>query len=250
MGVDDAMIPLVDMMNFDDLHAMDDTCSTTYASFIFPCDTLPLHNVDHVKLFDCDDIAIDMPCYRSFVYPLIVCNMPENFSFKCFACNDDTNTCSVVTNLMNNCSLPMFVNNHAIFFNMNYHECSTITPMVACNKINNCSFACFACNNNDHMVYNEIAPIAFSTCGYCNSCHDKHVPMNDLHFHRAHNKLLDANGDVQRRRCIMMDDVFIYHAHTFFLLSMMCVGTRTIMSTSVEHELTKRALESIPHVSS
>src|SRR3954469_12954840 len=30
---------------------------------------------------------------------------------------------------------------------------------------------------------------------------------------------------------------------------MMCVGTRTIMSTSVEHELTKRALESIPQVS-
>src|SRR3954466_9091107 len=31
---------------------------------------------------------------------------------------------------------------------------------------------------------------------------------------------------------------------------MMCVGTRIIMSTSVEHEFTKRALESIPQVSS
>ena len=48
----------------------------------------------------------------------------------------------------------------------------------------------------------------------------------------------------------MMDDVFLYHAHTFFLWCMMCVGTRTRMSTSVEHELTKRALESIPQVSS
>ena len=47
-----------------------------------------------------------------------------------------------------------------------------------------------------------------------------------------------------------MDDVYLYHAHTFFLLYMMCVGTRTRMSTSVEHELTKRALESIPQVSS
>jgi hypothetical protein len=40
--------------------------------------------------------------------------------------------------------------------------------------------------------------------------------------------LLDANGDVPTKRYIMMDDVFIYHAHTLFLLSFVCVGTRTI----------------------
>ena len=53
------------------------------------------------------------------------------------------------------------------------------------------------------------------------------------------------NGDVPKRRCIMRDDVFIYHAHTIFLLSLVCVGTNGPMSTSIEHELTKRALESI-----
>jgi len=26
----------------------------TYDSLVFPCDTLPLHIVEHVKLFDCD----------------------------------------------------------------------------------------------------------------------------------------------------------------------------------------------------
>ena len=57
IGVDgDAMLPLVDMMNCDDLHAMDDTFDVTYARFIFPCDTLPSQNehhimhVDHVEL--------------------------------------------------------------------------------------------------------------------------------------------------------------------------------------------------------
>ena len=55
-GVDDAMIPLVDMMTCDDMHTMDDVCDITYDSFIFPCDTLPLHNVENVKLFDCDDL--------------------------------------------------------------------------------------------------------------------------------------------------------------------------------------------------
>ena len=48
ISVDDAMIPLVDMMNCDCLHAMDDTFDIAYDSFIFPCDDLPLHNVDHV----------------------------------------------------------------------------------------------------------------------------------------------------------------------------------------------------------
>ena len=35
---DDAMIPLVDMMTCDDMHAMYDTFDVTYARFIFPCD--------------------------------------------------------------------------------------------------------------------------------------------------------------------------------------------------------------------
>ena len=47
----------------------------------------------------------------------------------------------------------------------------------------------------------------------------------------------------------MMDDVFIYRAHNFFIWCLVCAGNRMIMSTSIEHELTIRALESI-HVSS
>ena len=99
------------------------------------------------------------------------------------------------------------------------------------------------------MDYNEIAPIVFSIFGDFDDCHDKHDPH--LHTHHAPiSYLIDINGDVHKKRYIMMDDVYLYHAHMFFLLHVMCVGTRTIMSTSVEHELTKRALESIPQVSS
>ena len=85
---------------------------------IFPCDALPLHNIDHVKLFDCDIIAINMPCYASCVYPPIALDLP-------------------------------------------CHASHSISP-VACDKMNACYFTCFACNNIDHMRYNEIAPIAFS----------------------------------------------------------------------------------------
>src|SRR3954462_5729155 len=41
---------------------------------------------------------------------------------------------------------------------------------------------------------------------------------------------------------IMMDDVYIYHAHTF-LLCLHCVGQHDNSATSQTHELTKRALE-------
>mgnify|MGYP006869214195 CR=1 FL=1 len=58
----------------------------------------------------------------------------------------------------------------------------------------------------------------------------------------------DVFGDEKMKRRIMMDDVFIYRAHNFFIWCFVCAGNRMIMSTSIEHELTKRALESI-HVS-
>ena len=45
----------------------------------------------------------------------------------------------------------------------------------------------------------------------------------------------------------MMDGVFIYHAHMFFVLLCACVGYLDFVSTSTSHELTIRALESKPH---
>ena len=186
-----------------------------------------MQHIKHVKLFDCDDVAIDMPCSKRYVDDIIACTLLNNCYFQCFACNDVTNGTPRI---------------------MLCHECFTISP-VACNKLNNCSFTCFACNNNSNMVYIEMAPIAFSNFGDFDDFHDKHVPH--LHTHHAPMlHLIDTNGDVHKKRYVMMDDVFIYHTNTFFLLCLMCVGTRTRMSTSVEHELTKRALESIPQVSS
>jgi hypothetical protein len=63
-------------------------------------------------------------------------------------------------------------------------------------------------------------------------------------------KFLNANGDVQKKWNIMMHDIFIYHAHTLFSFSNMCVGLHCYLSTLIEHELTKRPLESIKQVSS
>ena len=45
----------------------------------------------------------------------------------------------------------------------------------------------------------------------------------------------------------MMDDVFIYHAHTFFVLLCACLGYLDFVLTSASRELTIRALESEPH---
>ena len=65
IGVDDAMIPLVDMMN-----CVDDENDLLHAMVDFPCDTLPLHIVDHVELLDCHDITICMPRYDPFTYQI------------------------------------------------------------------------------------------------------------------------------------------------------------------------------------
>lgn len=207
-------------------------------------------SVPLVDLHACDVVDISMTCHRCLIFPIVACILINTCSSKCVACNDDIDVCCVVTNSKNNFSFPMFVSNHNFALDILCYKCYIKSP-IACNKSNNCSFQCFACNNTCHMLDNEIAPIAFSIFGDFDNCHDKHVPINSSHnCHAFNNNLLNANGDVQMKRCIMMDDVFIYHAHTFFVRSFMCVGTRTTMSTLSEHELTKRALESEPHVSS
>ncbi|KAK1602018.1 hypothetical protein QYE76_027123 [Lolium multiflorum] len=48
MGVDDAMIPLVDMMTYECMHDLEDTIAMPHASFIPPCDALLDNIVDHV----------------------------------------------------------------------------------------------------------------------------------------------------------------------------------------------------------
>ena len=70
--------------------------------------------------------------------------------------------------------------------------------------------------------------------------------MDDMFLYHASNFfercLSCANSNVHIH--IMMHDVYIYHAHNFFGLCLFWVGPHTYSSTSQEHELTKRALES------
>jgi len=92
-----------------------------------------------------------------------------------------------------------------------------------------------------------MAPIAFSIFDDHELPHAMNAPSCHMHHrHAFHTILLDTNGDVHKTWNIMMDDVFIYHAHTLFVLFLPCVGTRTTTSTATEHELTKRAIESYP----
>ncbi|KAK1681163.1 hypothetical protein QYE76_042011 [Lolium multiflorum] len=98
IGVDDAMIPLVDMMPLECMHDLDDPFATSHATFIFPCDTLLVNIVDHVEVNACDTMT--MPCYESFTFSPLACND-----------NDYDNTC-VVPPLMNTCSLHRVVDNN------------------------------------------------------------------------------------------------------------------------------------------
>ena len=70
--------------------------------------------------------------------------------------------------------------------------------------------------------------------------------MNIAIFASYSSRTCAYNGYVQEKRTIMMDDVFINHAHTFFVLLCACVGYFDLVSTSTSHELTIRALESEP----
>jgi hypothetical protein len=225
MGVDVTMIPLVDMMTYDCSHAMDDLLAPSYESFLFPCDTLFETNVDHVELPICDDFSIDMPSYECFqFFPVVNSNMT------------------------NNCSFPMFVDNNDHAFRMLCNKCLQFSPIDACNMLNNFSFTCVVCNN-DNILDNEMAPIAFSHFGDVWFSFRDLVPSFTLlsnHPHMSYVSIdFDVFGDEQMKSHVMMDDVFVYHAHNFFLWVLVCIELHDRMSTSMDHELTTRALESI-----
>ena len=132
---DDAMIPLVDMMTSDFWDDIVDL-GMSYDAFSFPCDTmLDIHDA-HVDLAICNDIA--MPCYDKFKFaPIVACNMRNNCSFPCVACNDDDNeACYVVTNLKNNCSFPMFVDNNDKTLNMFCTRCLQYSSILASKIMN------------------------------------------------------------------------------------------------------------------
>jgi hypothetical protein len=132
------------------------------------------------------------------------------------------NDAYVVTTLSTNCSFPRFVDNQDKILNMFCAQGLQYSPINAAKMLNDCSFKCLVCNNVD-MFENEKAPIALSNNKDFAFAHDKHVPTYTLHTHHGYyNILLDANGDVPTKRCIMMDDVFIYHAHTLFFY-LLCV---------------------------
>jgi hypothetical protein len=167
-------------------------------------------------------VDMNMLSYESFTLSPIACDMLNNCSFPCIACNDDNDTL-VVTTLPNNCSFPRFVDNQDKILNMFCAQCLQYSSINATKMLNNCYFKCLVCNNVNTLD-NETAPIALSTNEYFAFAHDKHVPKYTLHNHQEYYHIsLDANGDVQIKRCIMMDDVFIYHAHIHYFCYLLCV---------------------------
>ena len=168
MGVDVTMIPLVDMMNDDCLHALDETIDVTYASFPFTCDVLPCTHIEHVDSSICDDIAIDMLCPKCLQYsPIVASKMLNNCSFKCLVCNNvemlDNEFAPMASSLFGDFSCA-HIDNHDHVFRALCNKCLNYSPIVASKMLNNCSFKCLVCNNVA-MLSNEIAPIAFSPFG-------------------------------------------------------------------------------------
>src|SRR5215212_8598114 len=129
-------------------------------------------DVGVVEVVACDTLT--MPCYECFDFYPIACNMSNNFSFPCIACNVDNDAC-VVTTLPNNFSFPRFVDNNDEILNMFCATCLQYSPISATKMMNNFSFQCLACNSVN-MLVNEIAPIALSNFGDFAYIHVEHVP--------------------------------------------------------------------------
>ena len=163
--------------------------------------------------------------------------------------------CLVASLMTHTCSLHAVDDNHLHAYHMIIIASCHISPYVASLMLDD--LPCIECNYA-FSLDNEFSPIAFSHIfGDFDISLVKHACLTSLHhIPSAMNIAIVAsyysctcayNGYVQEKRTIMMDDVFIYHAHTFFAFFCACVGYLDLVSTSASHELTIRALESEPH---
>lgn len=161
----------------------------------------------------------------------------------------------VASPMIHTCLFHAVDDNHLHALHMIVIPSCHISPYVASLMLDDLTY--IECNN-DLPLANEIAPIAFSHIfGDLDLFLVKHACLTSLHhIPTAMNIAIVAsyysctcasNGYVQEKRTIMMDDVFIYHAHTFFAILCSCVGYLDFVLTSTSRELTILALESEPH---
>jgi hypothetical protein len=162
--------------------------------------------------------------------------------------------CLVASPMIHTCSFHAVDDNHCLALHMIDIASCHMSPYVASLMLDD--LPCIE-SNYDFSLANEVAPIAFSHMfGAFAIFHVKHACLPSLHHMPSamnisivasyYSCTFASNGYVQEKRTIMMDDVFIYHAHAFFALLCACVGSFDIVSTSTSHELTIRALESEP----
>ena len=163
--------------------------------------------------------------------------------------------CFVASPMLHTCSFHAVDDNHLHALHMIVIASCHISPYVASLMLDD--LTCIECNNALSLD-NEFAPIAFShMIGDFDIFLVKHACLTSLHHIPSamniaivasyYSRTCASNGYVQEKRTIMMDDVFIYHAHTFFVLLCACVGYLDFVSTSASRELTIRSFESEPH---
>ena len=147
------------------------------------------------------------------------------------------------------CSSRWFVRNHNDILSMSCHESSCLNSIgVATKMLKTCSFLCFVCTHYDYIV--EMFPSVFLPmspfiatriltnypfqCFVCNLSNFLgdfvfsqfgDVPMIGLHIDHAYELyylyLCCANG-VMNKNGHVMNDMVLYHAHTFFAWSLLC----------------------------
>ena len=159
----------------------------------------------------------------------------------------ENSTLLIATNILKTCSFRWFVCTNDDVLVISPHVFLPNSPLIASRMMNNLSIQCFECNN-ERMFRHEMDTIVFSYFhGVFVFPHLEDAQPNCLHIDLAYALLLIylccANGVVNKNGHVI-DDVLLYHAHTYFAWSLLCEGTYAYSSTSTEHELTKRALES------
>ena len=188
----------------------------------------------HISMFTLHYILIHMPltCMCDPCLHLHISHHPMPYLCDCMLVGDFRLYCHVIC-------VP-----HA-FHMLCTHYCQT-PPYVATLILEDFYMLYVECTNVLNLGY-EVTPILFShrlgdfdmarmmyDCfPSLHNMHDDHYCYAICHVYTIFSlPIFCANGELQEKRCVMMDDAFVYHAHTYFAIFCAFVGSECLVSVT------------------
>ena len=244
IGEGDALVPLVDILDIDCLHDVDQPITMLHASMISPCDDLPIYDEYddcHVESISCDAMLHRISCDNSLGH--IMFDNPLDLSYAMH----EINHMSYLQSLHSDYAYAIKINpictygidDKPMVIGICF-SCDDIDMLplhhlshMPCHDHLASDMHCFGCcpfspydvSNIAHEETPIVSSYILGDFDHSHPLHDPYTCMLNLHPHRV----------IHNNYSFMMDDMFLYHASNFFERCLSCANSHVHMHIMMDY---------------